>query len=168
MTMRFSTAFVSVSIVLSAALTPASAAEMKAVDFANTAAGSDAFEIQSSQLALQKSRNDKVKAFAEEMIKQHSQSTAKLKAAAQEAHIQVDATLPKELQSKLDALKTASGPTFDAAYLSAQISVHTKAAQLFGNFSKDGEGGPIKAFAQQTYPVIRTHLVRVQALTTKQ
>lgn len=166
--MRFSTGSVSVAIVLSAAFTPAWGAEMKAADFATAAAGSDAFEIQSSQLALQKSPNDKVKAFARDMIEQHSQSTAKLKAAAQEAHVQLDATLPKELQSKLDALKTASGPTFDPAYLSAQISVHTKAAQLVGNFSKDGEGGAIKAFAQQTYPVIRTHLVREQALTTRQ
>jgi len=166
--MKFTTGYVSVAIVLSAALTPAAATEMKAADFATAAAGSDAFEIQASQLALQKSQNDKVKAFAKDMIEQHSQSSAKLKAAAKEANIPLNAALPKELQSKLDALRTASGPTFDAAYLSAQISAHTTAAELFGNFSKNGEGGPIKAFAQQTYPVIRTHLVRLQALTTKQ
>jgi predicted outer membrane protein len=147
-------------------LTPAFGAEMKAADFVPQAASSDAFEIQASQLALQKAGGDKVKSFAKDMIAAHTQSTASLKAAAKQAGIAVDATLPKELQAKLDALKGASGPTFDAAYLSAQVSVHTKAVDLFGKFAKDGEGGPVKAFAQQTYPVIRTHLVRAQGLSS--
>jgi putative membrane protein len=146
-------------------LTPAVGAEMKAADFVPQAASSDAFEIQASQLALQKGGSEKIKAFAKDMIAAHRQSTADLKAAAKEAGIPVGAALPKDLQAKLDALKAASGPTFDAAYLSAQVSVHTKAVELFGSFSKDGEGGPVKAFAAQTYPVIRTHLVRAQGLS---
>lgn len=165
--MRFPALYISI-VALTATLVPAHGAENKAADFVSQAASSDAFEIQASELALQKGQAVKVKAFANDMIKQHTQSTANLKKAAKEAGIPVNPSLSKELQAKLDALKGASGPTFDAAYLSTQISVHTKAAELFDRFAKDGQGGPVKAFAQQTYPVIRAHLVRAQGLTSKE
>ena len=53
--------------------------------FANAAAASDAFEIQSSQMATTKAQSDKVKRYAAAMIKAHTDSTAKLKAAASSA-----------------------------------------------------------------------------------
>jgi predicted outer membrane protein len=165
LSMKFPIRQIPIAVLMVGALTPAFGAEMKTADFVPQAASSDAFEIQASQIALKKGGSEKVKAFAKDMIAAHEQSTTNLKAAAKEAGIPVNATLPKELQAKLDALNGASGPSFDAAYLSAQVSVHTKAAELFDNFSKDGESGPVRAFAQQTYPVIRTHLVRAQGLS---
>jgi putative membrane protein len=148
--------------------TAALSAEITPADFAAKVASSDSFEIQAGELALQKATSDKAKAFAEDMIKHHKQSTASLMAAAKEAGITIDAKLSPELQTKLENLKATSGPTFDAAYLSTQVSAHTAAVELFGNFAEHGEGGPLKAFAVKTFPVIRSHLVRVRAMHTEE
>ena len=48
--------------------------------FVNSAAASDAFELATSKLALDASQSAPVKAFANQMIKAHTASTAKLKA----------------------------------------------------------------------------------------
>lgn len=152
-------------LVLATAI-PAQSAEIRPAEFAAKVAGSDAFEIQAGELALKKASADKVKAFAKDMVEQHRQSTANLMSAAKQAGIAVDAKLPPELQTKLEALKATSGPTFDAAYISTQVSTHTAAVELFGNFAKHGEGGPLKAFAVQTFPTIRAHLIRIRGMNS--
>jgi predicted outer membrane protein len=159
-----------IALVCSAAsifpLSIAHAADLDPAKFATAAASSDAFEIKAGQLAEQKGQQEKVKAFGKMMVEQHTQSTAALTKAAKEQGVTFSPALPKDLQEKLNNLQGVSGPTFDAAYLSTQISAHTKAVELFTAYSKNGAGGPIKAFAQNTLPVIRTHLVHAQAMTT--
>ena len=50
--------------------------------FANAAAASDAFEIETSKLAATHGASASVKAYAKKMIEAHTASTAKLKSAA--------------------------------------------------------------------------------------
>lgn len=142
------------------------AAEITPAEFASQAAGSDLFEIQSGELAMRQGATDKVKAFAKDIVKEHKQSSANLQKAAKEQGISVKPALSKELQEKLTALQSATGPTFDAAYLSTQMSVHTKSVELFGNFAEHGEGGPLKAYADQTLPTMRMHLIRLRGMTS--
>src|ERR1043165_9539645 len=52
----------------------------KSQDFVTLAAQSDMLEIQSSKLALTKSDSEKVKAFANKMIKDHTETSYELKA----------------------------------------------------------------------------------------
>lgn len=71
---------------------------------------SDTFEIESSKLAATRAQSAKVKRFAEEMIKAHTASTAKLKtaaAAASPALTPVPRLSPAQQQT-LDALKAYS------------------------------------------------------------
>lgn len=150
-------AYISVSSAIAADLLPNR--------FATAAATSDTFEILAGQLALKKGHQEKVREFGKMMVEQHTQSSAALKKAAAEQGITLSLTMTPELQAKLTSLQGASGPTFDAAYLSTQISVHTKAVELFAAYGKDGAGGPIKAFAQNNLPTIRTHLMRAQAMS---
>lgn len=145
--MKLSTlAIVTVGLV-GPALSQARAEDLSPSQFATSVASSDAFEIQAGQLALKKGQQAKVKEFGKMMVEQHTQSSAALKKAAQEQGVTCSVTMTPELQAKLSSLEGASGPTFDAAYLSTQISVHTKAVELFTAFNKSGAGGPIKAFA---------------------
>jgi putative membrane protein len=143
-------------------------AEMKATDFATKAAQSDMFEIEAAHLVAEKGVSDEVKAFAGGMIKDHHKSTEGLKEAAAKDKVALPADMGGELRKKLEALKSLSGPAFDAAYVSTQVSVHTDAVELFDKFSKDGEGGALKSFAQKIYPTIRMHLVRVRNFNVEQ
>jgi predicted outer membrane protein len=71
----------SLSIVVLLGLTAAAAAQpsmLTSTDFRQQAMISDSFELESSRLALEKSRNPRIRLFASMMIRDHSMTTAAL------------------------------------------------------------------------------------------
>lgn len=145
-----------------AVVTPVSAGQQ----FADTAAASDTFEIETSRLAATKASSAKVKKFADEMIKAHTESTAKLKAAGASASpvIFPAAQLTAAQQQTLDALATKSGAEFDTAYAKAQVDGHQATLDALKAYSATGEVPALKAFAGQLVPVVTAHLNMAKAL----
>ena len=91
----------------SAATTPQG--QVNAEQFVHEAAISDMFEIQSSQLAGQKSQDQQVKQFANEVTQDHTKASNELKSAAQEAkNVQVPNALDQEHKEKLQQLQQAT------------------------------------------------------------
>lgn len=142
--------------------------EMPAQSFAEKAAQSDMFEMEAAKLILDKGMSDEVKVFAGDMVRDHGKSTQGLHDAAAKDGVRLPGEMGPELANKYDSLKPLSGPALDAAYVSTQVSVHTDAVELFEKYSKDGQAGALKSFAQQTYPTIRMHLVRVRNFNVEQ
>jgi putative membrane protein len=142
------------------------AAMMSGQDFANTAGASDAFEIASSKLAAANAQSAKVKAFAAQMIKAHTESTAKLKTAGASASpaITPDPTLKPEQQQDLDMLKGKTGAEFDTAYAAAQVKGHQQALALLNQYSAQGDVPQLKSFAGATAPIVTEHLSMAQGL----
>src|SRR3954447_10075822 len=62
-------------------------------DFATKAGAAGMFEIQSSQLALSKSQNADVKAFAQKMVDDHTKAADELKTAAASQGVTVPAAM---------------------------------------------------------------------------
>ena len=69
--------------------TPALAQAMSPSEYVMTAGASDLYEKTSSQVVLQTTTNPDVKMFAQEMIRDHTQSTAMVKAAAMKSRVKV-------------------------------------------------------------------------------
>jgi putative membrane protein len=134
--------------------------------FANTAAASDAFEIQSSQLAASNASSNAVKSFAQQMIKAHTTSTAKLKSATAGAStaISPDPTLTTDQQQKLAQLKSQSGAPFDSAYIEDQIAAHRAALEGLKSYSETGGVPALKDFATQMVPTVTAHLNMASSL----
>ena len=134
--------------------------------FVDAAAASDAFEIQSSQLAATKATSDKVKAFAEEMIKAHTASTAKLKSVAAGATpaLTPNPTLPPAQQARLDALSSKSGADFNKAYSLAQIDAHQATLSALKSYAANGDMPGLKEFAGSLVPTVNDHLKMAQGL----
>jgi len=132
----------------------ASAADQK---FAQQAASSDQFEIQSSQLALQKSHSARVRAFAQQMIDEHTATTQKLSALAGTKGMTVDGALDPTQQQTLASLQN-SRSGFDRAYLRAQVNGHDTALSAFQTKASGGSDPDVRSFAQQTAPTIQEHL----------
>lgn len=135
-------------------------------EFANTAAASDAFEIQSSQLAQEKASAAKVKTFAAQMIKAHTDSTAKLKTAAGAATpaITPQPQLTATQQQTIDALKTKSGAEFDEAYIQAQTDAHQMTLASLRAYAANGGVPSLKTFAAELVPVVTAHLNMAKGL----
>ena len=145
---------------------PATApAAPSAQEFAQTVANSDAFEIQSSQLAAQRAQRQDVKDFAATMVRDHTMTTQQLTALAPQINLtpptpQLDAAK----QGQLDTLRGQNGAAFDTAYVDAQVAAHTEAVALFERYANGGEPGPLRDWANETLPKLREHLTHVQAL----
>jgi len=135
-------------------------------DFVAEAARSDMFEIQSSKMALG-AGDSADKSFAQQMIVDHTKTTAELKAAT--ASGKVNATLPSALssaqQSMVDKLQSLHGNAFDEAYADDQIKVHKDAVSLFQRYSQGGTDPTLKEWAGKTLPTLQHHLMMAQNLS---
>ncbi|TJU93145.1 MAG: DUF4142 domain-containing protein, partial [Mesorhizobium sp.] len=88
---------------------PAFAAD-SAQDFVDKAAVGGKFEVDSSQLALNKVQDQSIKDFAQMMIRDHGAANTKLQAVAGEQKLKVPAALDAQHQADLDKLKNGQAP----------------------------------------------------------
>ena len=155
-----------VCAVFIAALNLAVAASITAQDFVHKASIANKFEIDSSKLALEKSVNAGVKAFAQSMVDDHMKAGANLKAvlASTKSSIEVEDELDKQHQDLIDKLKAASSESFDNLYIAMQTDAHKDAVSLFSGYAMSGTDAALKTFAEDTLPALKTHLEHVQKL----
>jgi len=137
---------------------PAAAAVLTGQAFADKAAASDAFEVASANLALEKSPSRFIKAYAEQIIDAHTKSTATLKAAAAEANLTPVVTLPAVLQARLDALAPLTGAAFEKAYAAQQIAVHEAMLGMLEDYGASGDVSSLRTFANDAVPAVEHHL----------
>ena len=134
-------------------------------DFVTEAANSDMLEIESSKLVAAKG-DARHKAFAEQMIKDHTATSAELKTLVGSGKVQVNlpAAMDKAHGAKLDKLNSLSGADFIKAYEDMQVSAHKDAVSLFDRYAKGGDNPALKGFAAKTLPHLREHLKMAQDL----
>ena len=126
--------------------------------FVQKAAITDMTEIQLARLAQQKSQDKDIKSYADRMIKDHTASSAKLKAAAAEENITVPAALDSKHQQAVEQLQALNGTAFDAEYRKHMEKDHHKAVALFESASQSRQvAEPVREFAKNTLPTIKTH-----------
>ncbi len=109
-------------------------------DFVSGAAIGGMFEIRSSELAVAKSTDAATKAFAEQMIRDHTKASAELAALATKiGGLTVPTALDAGHQSELDDLAKESGTDFDDAYADDQQDAHEDAVSLFKRYAEGGD-----------------------------
>lgn len=136
-------------------------------DFVTQASASNAFEMQSAELAQKRSRQTFVRDFAALLLSDHTKAQAELEAAAKEQNVAFEPALSDKQKEKLDALQKATDADFDAAFLSTQMSAHQAAMELFARYAERGEKGPLKAHAEAQYPALHMHFIRAHNGSTQ-
>ncbi|HEY4133982.1 MAG TPA: DUF4142 domain-containing protein [Alphaproteobacteria bacterium] len=138
-------------------------------DYLQHAGMGDLFEVQSSKLALDRTKSNDVKSFASMMIKDHTDSTKKLLDAAKSQKI--DAAAPAKLddahQATYDRLQKDDAAAFDADYMKAQVSGHEDALTLHRAYAKDGENAAIKKVSADIVKTVEHHLDEAKKLSAK-
>jgi putative membrane protein len=132
--------------------------------FAAVAGSSNMFEIESSEIALDKATNDAVRQFAQQMVDDHTAAGEKMKAAAEADGVTPPAGLAEKEQAELEKLQAAEGADFDAAYVLAQVAAHDEAVALFQSFSENGQESALRGFAAETLPTLEEHRSMVDDL----
>lgn len=140
---------------------------VSATDYVKLAADSDMYEIQSSRLALTKSKRDDVKAFAQQMVTDHTGTTKALMAALKNNDRTIarpSTQLSSANAAKLALLKKAPKATFDDMYLQQQAQAHQAAWALHKGYATDGTDPALKQVASTAVPVIERHLQHVKQM----
>jgi putative membrane protein len=164
----FSLAMAAISLP-SSAQTPPPAPPTDAKTLANPyvmAAGmSDLYEIRSSQIALQKTKNSEVRKFADMMVKHHQKTTAATMAAAKKAGLTpTPPALDAGATASIIELQGASAADFDRIYLGQQLAAHQAALELHTGYSTGGDQAALRTSAKAAVPVVQQHLDAVTKL----
>jgi putative membrane protein len=141
-----------------AATVPTPTDETAAPAFVAKAAASDMFEIEAGKIALERSTNAEVKAFARMMVAGHTMTTADLKAAIAAAGL----TLAPP--ATLADLRGVDAAGFDRAYMNGQVDAHQATLNLVSRYAQDGDTPQIKAAAAGMLPTIQEHLDKARTL----
>jgi putative membrane protein len=155
MLVRFSRAALSLVLVLGAA--PALAASPDA-QFAMQAAQGGMAEVQLARLALTKSRNATVQAFARRMIADHTPNNAQLASIMRSEGLTVSTTVDPNSQKMMARLQGLSGRAFNRAYMTGQVRAHQQMQILMQSETNGGKDARLKAFARTTLGAVNMHL----------
>jgi putative membrane protein len=133
--------------------------------FVEKAAIGDMYEIQSSQMALDKTQDQQFRSFAQRIVNDHQQSSSELKSLAEGMQgVQVPTELDSKHKDMLGELTNASGAQFNQLYREQQLTAHREAVQLYRDYSQNGENTELKQFASKTLPKLQDHLQLAQNL----
>jgi putative membrane protein len=144
---------------------PPPEAKTSAMPYVMAAGMSDLYEINSSQIALQKSQRADVRKFANMLIKHHQKTTAATMKAAARANVTAPPpALDAGATQSINELQTASAGDFDRIYLAQQGPAHQAALDLHQSYSSGGDQAPLRTSARSAVPVVRQHLAAVTKL----
>lgn len=145
---------------------PALGSTPNAEAFVKETVATDLFEIASATLATQRG-DDNVKAFAEKMIADHSETTSALKelVSSGKVHAELPAEMTIHQTSQMKRLESLQGAAFKKQYVTDQTLAHKNAALLFKRYSDGGDNPDLQAFAKKYLPAIQMHWQMTQQLS---
>jgi putative membrane protein len=136
--------------------------------FATQAAVIGKAEVELGQLALEKSQNADVRAYAQRMVKDHTAANADLKKLAAEENITLPNTLDTEHQTVKQKLAGLQGADFDRQYEQEMAKGHEKAVALFQSAAQSQQmPQEFKEFAATTLSTLEDHREQAQELVNK-
>lgn len=125
-------------------------------------------EVEAGKMAVAKSQNADVKAFAQQMIDDHGKALTEVQALAQTKGV----TLPTELDAKHKAmaakLDKLSGEKFDMAYMkNAGVADHKKVHATLMKDQKAAKDADVKAMAGKLLPTVEQHMKSAEMIAAK-
>ncbi|WP_460693419.1 DUF4142 domain-containing protein [Mucilaginibacter puniceus] len=133
-------------------------------EFAVNAANGGMAEVALGEMAQTKASSEKVRAFANMMVMDHSKANDELMALAQIKNITLPDSVDADHKEKMNDLSKKSGNEFDKAYVDAMVDGHKKTVSMFEDASKNLKDADLKAFVDKTLPTLRMHLEHINAI----
>jgi putative membrane protein len=125
------------------------------VDHAYTAGQN---EVLMNRMALQRTRNEDVRKFAQKMLEDHGKNNQELTLVVSELRIAVpDKPLPEQ-EKDMRHLVSNEVKDFDKEFMDHMVTDHEKAVKLFEQASKELKNEKLKDFATKTLPTLKEHL----------
>jgi len=131
--------------------------------FMKRAAETGRAEMDLAALAVEKTQDDRVRAFAHQLQKDHQRTNNDLTALAVAKNVELPDELSAQAAAARRKLEQLSGAAFDQAFADQMVRDHQTAIRDFMQESRSSES-EMKSFADRTLPTLRDHLQRAQTL----
>ena len=135
--------------------------------FTTAAANSNYAEISAGQLALTKSSDTGVLAFANKMIADHGDAQDSLQLIATQLHLNAPDAVNAEQAAVAAQLKLLSGRAFDSTYIYSEVDGHVKTISLLNDEADNGSNNSLKKYVSTYLPAIEMHQTMADSLATK-
>lgn len=151
----------------------AAAGPMSDANIVSLISMSNTEEIGDSKVAQTKATNANVKAYANDMVKDHQTLQGQVDKLGTKANItaQEPATASAEkqrMEQEMTQLQnTAKGADFDRIYIEDQISDHQKTLDNLQRFQTDAQNAELKSLIEKTIPKVQQHLQRAKDIQGK-
>ncbi|RYF80704.1 MAG: DUF4142 domain-containing protein [Comamonadaceae bacterium] len=127
--------------------------------FMKQAAENNHAEVESGRLAMEKASDPQIKAFARQMVEDHTAKGRELSALAAAKGVDLPDGPSMMQKGKLKLLSTADGANFDKRYAQTMgVVAHEDTVALFRKAASDARDPDVKAFAAKTLPALEHHL----------
>ncbi len=137
-------------------------------EFVQAAGESDAFEIMAAQAALAQSQDPQVRTFAQQMIRDHGETSRALQDATASAGLKPPPMQMGEGQaSLLGALQSARGREFDQLYWRQQALAHRAALTTEQYYAASGDVPAVQKAAGAAVPRIQSHLAMAEQMSAR-
>ena len=155
---------------------------VNAESFAKQAMLANKAEVKLGELAVEKAQSADVKAFAQMMVKEHTNGLNTLKEAVKGQGVEEPAQLDAKHQTLYDRLSKLSGAEFDREYMKAMVDGHREVKSMVetranrtptttgtsGRVSSDSRlDNAVKQWATRTLPTVTKHLERAEQISAK-
>jgi putative membrane protein len=165
---KFTMAIASYLIATAAGIASAADAGLTAGDrdFVNKAAQGNLMEVQAGKLAAQRALDPAVKSFGGKMVSDHSAANDTLKKLADSKQMPLADTVSPDEHASLGKLEGLNGTEFDKAYSQMMVKDHKTDIGEFEKALKKVTDPDVKAYAEQTLPTLRHHLMMANRLSS--
>ena len=143
---------------------PPAAAKAQAAAYVKAAGMSDLYEITSSEIALQKSRDAGVRRFAQAMVEHHRHTTAATVQAARQAGLTPTPPQLGGAKASIEELRRVKAADFDRLYIGQQAPAHQAALDLHQSYATNGDQPALKTSAQAAVPIVQQHIQMLSQL----
>ena len=120
-------------------------------------------EIETGKMALEKSKNEEVRKFAQHMIDDHTSALKELQTLAQAKGVTLPDGTDMKHKTMAAALKVMTGNSFDSQYMKrAGVGDHQQTIELLQKAQKNAKDPELKAMAVKMLPTVQAHLKMAQ------
>lgn len=151
---------------------PASTGAMTDPEIVTLTQAADEGEIATSKIAQSKATNAEVRAYAQQMVREHTKMIADRNALVKaqnvtpsEAANDSSAAKAKEMVAMLE--QAPKGAAFDTAYVNGQVLAHTATLAMVQKAQGAAQNAELKGALEKAAPVVQKHLDEAKALQGK-
>ncbi len=135
-------------------------------EFLVAASEADMKEVELGKLA-QKSANPDIKGLGNIMVGSHGKNTLQVKALAASKGVTLPADLTDDVKATMADFGSKKGADFDKAYAEKMVDAHQKILEKLNDYLTNGTDPEIKVWAEETLPLVQTHLKQAQEVQAK-